>query len=135
MSLDINAREMPGNIAYLWKGQGFIWVSATIGLQDLYSTKNFFQSLTPTSLWTQSDSSSLIVLLWFPSFGQVGATNRTHFVYLKLQQRDRETETYLFLCCIKKKKVGRCTVGIMCQQWQDLSTADESRRWIGSDIM
>ena len=32
MSLDINARELPGNIAYLWKGQGFIWVSATVGL-------------------------------------------------------------------------------------------------------
>ena len=32
MSLDINAYELPGKFAHLWKGQEFILVSAIVGL-------------------------------------------------------------------------------------------------------
>lgn len=104
----MNAHELPRKVAYLWKGQGFIWVLAKLAYRtNTAPGLSFRSSLLLLCLRSQNRPVSRPCCA-FLQVARLGLQTR-HMVYTLNASRERET----YLCCVKrrKKSVGRCTLG------------------------
>lgn len=131
MGFDMNAQELPRKAAYLWNGQGSIWVLAKLACRtNTVPGLCLRPSLLLLRLRSQNRPISRPCCDFF-HVARLGLQIR-HVVYTLNSSRERET----YLHCVKKKNksAGRCTLGNVLLMIGPVH-AGVSGRWVGSDIV